>query len=87
MKKLILILATTGLLASCTQNVAFINGESYDLSRLQSTGVDSIIVAHDAIFTIQDKDGNVAFLSTSDQMIVMKKGMSEGGSIRYYAIR
>ncbi len=68
-------------------DVAYINGESYDLSRLQTTGVDSVVVTFDPMFTIQDDSGNVAFLATADVFIIFKKGRAENGSTRYYAIK
>ena len=84
MKQLLLI-ALVALLGSCSSDYISINGKDYTVYDLQTTGVDSVIVANDFYFSISGShDGSSATFTDNEVFLVFKKATSTGGETRYY---
>ena len=86
MKQLIISALVAMMFASCTQSYN-INGQYYDLGRLQETGVDSVIVAHDPSFHDLDSSKSVVMFCPPDgtgECLYLKIGTSNGQTTRYY---
>lgn len=83
MKQLIISALVAMMFASCTQSYN-INGQYYDLGRLQETGVDSVIVAEDPRFVFDGAFGSSATYAADDDFLIFSKGTSIGGKTRYY---